>query len=315
MSQLTTNGNRSSLSIENDYLPPGKDGNCFRKQTQFQHHLSFDSISSGNFIENKRQESRRVSEELLSDEGFADSSTIERSEAEESQLPEDIESLRSKMFVLSKSSDNNNTVSSTDSESSAKDVKQQNWIAEKHHKSYLPPPQNTIRPDEVEMSDTEFCQEFATTFPQSNVPFTTEVTLVPSAMLQNPGISVIQRSRPTSKKQQKTPSGNALERFMKNVNNQHSSIDDFSKNKDHLNQGIVLYIYIRYTCSMCFNANLPLFNLHSLDWYASIKFHILFLLRLYICKKKLVCNSRSSPLFQSYALNSPSAFNYKEKLW
>ena len=224
------------LSLENvAYLPPGKDGDSARKLTKLpkadQQNNSdeiADYTTNNSEAEMSPKDSdRRSSEDVLSDEGFADGSTMERSETEEFQLPEDIKLLRSKMFSRSKSNGEpkTNTVSSTESENSEcggfKPKDSSKW-----NDHELP------NRDDIDNSRRR-SDAFSGLEPGV---FATGVTIVPTSALRQTNRALTPPSKLRSKKLPKPQSGNPLGRLIKNVSNHYTgSKEDISKSKDNAN--------------------------------------------------------------------------------
>lgn len=260
--------------LDSEYLPPGKDGDLIRKQTK-QKQLDqktndvLEKRSSQNIkanVNDRAVKSRKASEELLSDEGFAEGSTIERSEKEDfsssetvpnRKLPDDIESLRSKMFASTdlKSSNpkpdfgfpekhvsaSNNVASiqkSRDFHSSVDSISAQK--SEPDYSKY-PSPGNQV-------FDPLLGDDIGLKVDINNDVYVTGVTIVPSSSLNQ----VNHRLPPTSKlrqrKLQKPPLGSgAIGRFMKSMSNRHggSKEDLSSSSRDvSLTPGKYLLIFL-----------------------------------------------------------------------
>ena len=223
------------------YLPPGKDGDQARKLKKQKHILLEECTDAVDYSTNISDEilpkdtERRASEDILSDEGFADGSTIERSETEDNQLPEDIELLRSKMFALSKSNSEpkTNTVSSTESENSGcsniKPTEDAKWCDRD---------QVDVQNGRASFDDGKL--RSSKTLLDPGV-FATGVTIVPTSALRPTSRAVASPNRFKSKKIPKSPNESAISRLFKNVSkNVSSSQEDLSQSKDFaskLNQG------------------------------------------------------------------------------
>ena len=246
--------NKGFPPLNNGYLPPGKDGDLIRKQTKQK--LLDKKISSSSeilIVNDCEKKAQKVSEDFFSDEGFAEGSTIERSEKEDSspgdmdpshQLPDDIVSLRSKMFasanvkpsvsrsnINSALSEKNISTASDDAPwKNSRDLRSRsNSISAKQVKSSL----NQYSSENL-VVDSLLGNDIGLKVDHNNDVYVTGVTIVPSSALNsgNSGVSQTNKLRP--KKIQKPPSGvRGLGRLMKGMSSHHGgSKEDLFRKKD-----------------------------------------------------------------------------------